>query len=82
VLDYTKQDFTELPSSYDIILDLAGSAQAFSLRSCLKPKGICVLIGMSSFGHLLRTALLGSLGTLFLLKSGLRCSWPKAIPRT
>jgi NADPH:quinone reductase-like Zn-dependent oxidoreductase len=68
VVDYTKKDFSESPSAYDIILDVAGTAQAYKLRNSLSEKGICVLTGMSTFGHLIRTALLGPLGTMFSQK--------------
>jgi NADPH:quinone reductase-like Zn-dependent oxidoreductase len=81
VIDYKNKDFGELPAAYDIILDIAGSAHAFTLRNSLMPKGVCVLTGMSTFGHLIRTALMGNLGTIFS-QNDLRCSWQSAEHRT
>ncbi len=40
VIDYTKEDFTEIKDSYDVILDSVGKSTFFGCRKILKPKGI------------------------------------------
>ena len=45
VVDYTKEDFTNSPKRYDLILDNVGTQPLTSFRRVLKPNGICVLIG-------------------------------------
>ena len=45
VIDYTKEDFTQGPQRYDVILDNVGTQPLSGLRRALKPKGICVMIG-------------------------------------
>lgn len=39
VIDYAKEDFTELPDRYDIIFDAAGSRSFFTVRKSLKTSG-------------------------------------------
>jgi len=43
VIDYTQEDFTELPDKYDIILDLVGNHALPSIRPVLASRGILVL---------------------------------------
>lgn len=45
VLDYTKEDFVDGPSDYDVILDIGGRNSIRRLRSVLAPKGTLVIVG-------------------------------------
>jgi NADPH:quinone reductase-like Zn-dependent oxidoreductase len=51
VIDYTMEDFTEGPTRYDVILDNVSSLRLAKLRGALTPKGILVLNGGGSPGH-------------------------------
>ena len=45
VLDYTRQDFVDGKSRYDLILDIGGRNSISRLRSVLAPKGTLVIVG-------------------------------------
>ena len=45
VIDYTQRDFTEASRHYDLILDTVGNHSIEDYERCLKPEGICVLVG-------------------------------------
>ncbi len=51
VVDYTREDFTAGLSRYDVILDNVSSLPLTRLRRVLAPKGILVLNGGGSPGH-------------------------------
>jgi NADPH:quinone reductase-like Zn-dependent oxidoreductase len=51
VVDYTREDFTGGQSHYDVILDNVSSLPLARLRRALAPKGILVLNGGGSPGH-------------------------------
>jgi len=51
VIDYTTQDFTDGQTRYDVILDNVSSLPLAQLRRVLTPKGILVLNGGGSPGH-------------------------------
>jgi NADPH:quinone reductase-like Zn-dependent oxidoreductase len=51
VVDYTREDFTGGRSQYDVILDNVSSLPLTRLRRALAPKGILVLNGGGSPGH-------------------------------
>jgi NADPH:quinone reductase-like Zn-dependent oxidoreductase len=51
VIDYTREDFTGGRSRYDVILDNVSSLPLTRLRRALAPKGILVLNGGGSPGH-------------------------------
>ena len=51
VIDYTAEDFTGGPTRYDVILDNVSSLPLARLRGALTPKGILVLSGGGSPGH-------------------------------
>jgi NADPH:quinone reductase-like Zn-dependent oxidoreductase len=51
VVDYTREDFTGGRSQYDVILDNVSSLPLGRLRRALAPKGILVLNGGGSPGH-------------------------------
>lgn len=45
VVDYTREDFTEAPERYDLILDIGGNRSLSRLRRALVPRGTLVLVG-------------------------------------
>ena len=51
VIDYTRQDFTELAQRYDLILDMAGNRPLSRLRRALTHKGTLVLVGGEEGGR-------------------------------
>jgi NADPH:quinone reductase-like Zn-dependent oxidoreductase len=53
VLDYTTEDFTDGRTQYDVIFDNVSSLPLKRLRAALTPKGILVLNGGGSPGHVL-----------------------------
>lgn len=54
VIDYTQADFTRTGEQYDLILDNVGDRSVFDLRRALRQGGICVAVGFSSFGRMLK----------------------------
>ena len=53
VLDYTRADFADGGSRYDVILDIGGNARLSSLRRALTPRGRLIIIGGETGGRLL-----------------------------
>ena len=53
VVDYTREDFTDGPARYDVILDNVGNRPLSQLRRALTPTGTLVLNGGGSPGHVL-----------------------------
>ncbi len=45
VIDYKKEDFTEMGGKYDLILDTAGARPVSRLRKALTPRGTLVIVG-------------------------------------
>ncbi len=45
VIDYTREDVTQLGSCYDLILDIAGNRALSDLRHALTPEGTLVFVG-------------------------------------
>src|SRR5207244_2633257 len=45
VLDYTREDFADGRTKYDVILDIAGNSSLSRLRRALSPRGTLVLVG-------------------------------------
>ena len=50
VIDYTREDFTQGPQRYDLILDTVGNRSLSELRRVLTPAGIVVGVGGPSTG--------------------------------
>jgi len=50
VIDYTREDFTETESHYDVILDIGGNTKTARLRRALTPKGTLVFVGGETGG--------------------------------
>jgi NADPH:quinone reductase-like Zn-dependent oxidoreductase len=68
VIDYTRQDFTEIRGRYDLIVDIAGSRTLAQTRRVLVPKGVLVAVGgpnkgrwIGPLGRTVRMALLSQL---------------------
>ena len=45
VIDYTRDDFSQIGERYDLILDIAGNRSLSLLRSALTPAGTLVIVG-------------------------------------
>src|SRR5450755_1863488 len=45
VIDYTREDFTELGQRYDVIFDCVGNHSLSACRRVLNPKGIYIMVG-------------------------------------
>lgn len=60
VIDYTREDFSRQGQRYDLIYDAIGNCSYFMLKRALKPDGQAVIAGFTTFGHLIRTMLLGA----------------------
>ena len=50
VIDYTKEDFTQLGERYDLIFDVASNLSLTDCKCALTPKGIYILIGHDHYG--------------------------------
>jgi NADPH:quinone reductase-like Zn-dependent oxidoreductase len=59
VIDYTREDFADNGRNYDLILDVAANRSVRDYRRALKPNGICVVIGFSTVGNMIRVAFAG-----------------------
>jgi len=53
-IDYTKVDFCQQSVQYDHIIDVTGNRKPPELKRILKDKGMCVVIGMTTFFNLFR----------------------------
>lgn len=51
VIDYTRQDFADGATEYDLILDIGGNARIARLRKALAPEGTLVIVGGENGGN-------------------------------
>ena len=51
VIDYTKEDFADGRTRYDVILDIAGNRSLSQLRRALTPRGTLVIVGGEDAGN-------------------------------
>jgi NADPH:quinone reductase-like Zn-dependent oxidoreductase len=51
VIDYTREDFADGRSQYDVILDIAGNRSLSQLRRALAPRGTLVIVGAEDAGN-------------------------------
>jgi NADPH:quinone reductase-like Zn-dependent oxidoreductase len=51
VIDYTRDDFADGVSRYDVILDIGGNASLSRLRRALTPRGTLVIVGGETGGR-------------------------------
>jgi NADPH:quinone reductase-like Zn-dependent oxidoreductase len=60
VIDYTKEEFSESGTLYNLILGINGNYPLLSYRKCLAPNGIYVMVG-GSLSQILKSLLFGRL---------------------
>lgn len=53
VIDYCQEDFTTVEERYDLLIDLVGNRTINELKTIIKPKGICVMVGYTNFQNML-----------------------------
>lgn len=58
VIDYTREDFTRNGQRYDLIFDGVGNRSVPDIKRALSSKGMCVVVGFTSIGHLFKTVFL------------------------
>jgi NADPH:quinone reductase-like Zn-dependent oxidoreductase len=58
VVDYTKEEFTERPERYDLVVDIGGNRPFRALRRLLNPTGQIVVVGGKGLGHVLKALLI------------------------
>jgi NADPH:quinone reductase-like Zn-dependent oxidoreductase len=51
VIDYTKEDFTQVEQAYDVMLDLVGTRSLSDCRRALTPQGTYVVVGVRNMGR-------------------------------
>jgi NADPH:quinone reductase-like Zn-dependent oxidoreductase len=61
VIDYTQEDFSKSNQRYDLIYDAIGNRSIFAYRRALKPQGMCVIAGFTSFLRLIEHLILSKL---------------------
>ncbi len=59
VIDYTKEDFTRLGRSWDLVLDAVGNQSLGAIRRAIGENGKAVMIGFGSMTRLMSMALMG-----------------------
>ena len=67
VIDYTRQDYTQIDETFDFILDAVGKASYFQCRRLLTPQGV---FATTDLGPHNQNALLGALGNDFQKAAG------------
>ena len=53
VVDYSREDFVDGPTRYDLVLDIGGQSSLARLRRALTPRGTLVIVGGESDGRCL-----------------------------
>jgi NADPH:quinone reductase-like Zn-dependent oxidoreductase len=51
VIDYTREEITDRPGGYDVIVDAAGNRRLSVLRRVLAPRGTLVIVGGEGGGR-------------------------------
>lgn len=64
VIDYTKNDFTQMNQQYDLIYDAVGNLRVSDLARALKPNGAGVVAGFTSLGGLFNIIAVGGLRSM------------------
>jgi NADPH:quinone reductase-like Zn-dependent oxidoreductase len=76
VIDYREQDFASTGRQYDLIVDVASDRSLAEYRRCLKPGGVCSIIG----GSIPRIAMLMALSSVLSARHDSHISVPKWKP--
>jgi len=76
VIDYRERDFAAMGQQFDLILDVASQRSLAEYRRCLKPGGVCSIIG----GSIPRIAMLMALSTVLSARHDSHISVPKWKP--
>jgi NADPH:quinone reductase-like Zn-dependent oxidoreductase len=66
VIDYTRQDFTQIGTRFDVVFDVVSQAPFSEVRRALEPDGTFVLVGHDQYGRS-GHRVLGSLGRMLPL---------------
>ena len=53
IIDYKKENAADCGKQFDSIIDVAATLSVKNYRRLLKPDGICIVVGFSSFGHMI-----------------------------
>lgn len=61
VIDYTREDFTQGSTKYDLIYDAIGNRSVGAYRRALKPGGRCVIAGFTTLSGLFAHIIIGGL---------------------
>jgi NADPH:quinone reductase-like Zn-dependent oxidoreductase len=61
VIDYTKEDFTNVSQKYDLIIDNIANRSAVNLKRALNPNGVCVIVGFTSVSLMFQHMFVGPL---------------------
>lgn len=82
VVDYTREDFTRIEASYDVVLDLVGNRRLRDLRRVIAPRGRLVLSGGGNAGEGKYLGPIGLMakGVLLGRPLGLRVQIPRVTP--
>jgi NADPH:quinone reductase-like Zn-dependent oxidoreductase len=64
VVDYKSQDFTRAKEKYDLIFDVASNRSITDCKRALKPGGLCLVVGFSSFPRLFEHLVIAPLRNL------------------
>ena len=59
IVDYKKESIAKSGKQFDAIIDVAATLSVKDYRNLLKRNGICVVVGYSTFGHLISHSLAG-----------------------
>jgi NADPH:quinone reductase-like Zn-dependent oxidoreductase len=51
VIDYTREDFTQRPERYDVIIDNVSTHSVLAYKHAMSPNGIYVMIGSTALGN-------------------------------
>jgi NADPH:quinone reductase and related Zn-dependent oxidoreductases len=57
IIDYTKEDFFKQKKKYDLIIDIVANHTFSKYKSILTESGTCVMVGFSTMGHMINTAI-------------------------
>ena len=53
IIDYKKENTADCGKQFDAIIDVAATLSVKNYRRLLKPDGTCIVVGFSTFGHMI-----------------------------